>query len=246
MKETYYSILGVEPSATDKQIKRAYYRLARDLHPDKAPNPKARAENEQRFAAVSKAYNILKDKKKRAKYDQTLDKVSSKPEAEGPQQDMEESSVSREVRSIAPERKKEKILIARKAHVKGIQIFRKQDYDKSITFFRAAIENDNQEATYFYHLALAMLRAKKSFTKAVDYANKAIEMDPYNMDYKLLLGQIYEMAGVITKAKKIYEEILKWDPTHEKANQRMELLGFSQKRGSKSFFVNLIKRISGK
>ena len=246
MKETYYSILGIDPSATDKEIKRAYYRLARGLHPDNAPNAKVRAKNEQRFAAVSKAYNVLKDKKKRAKYNETLEKVSAKPEETSSQKELEEVSSSSEVRTTAPERKKEKILIAKKAHVKGIQIFRKHDYDKSITFFKAAIENDDQEAAYFYHLAMAMLRAKKSFTKAVDYANKAIEMDPYNMDYKLLLGEIYETAGVITKAKNIYGEILKWDPAHEKANQRMELLGFAKKRAAGSFFLKLFKRISGK
>lgn len=61
-----YKVLGVEPTATDKEIKAAYRKLAKELHPDLNPgDPKA----EERFKAVSTAYSILGDKEKRAKFD---------------------------------------------------------------------------------------------------------------------------------------------------------------------------------
>ena len=66
-EKDYYSILGVEKSADGEAIKKRYRKLARELHPDKTKGDKTL---EERFKAVSEAYDILSDDKKRAEYDQ--------------------------------------------------------------------------------------------------------------------------------------------------------------------------------
>ena len=66
MSKDLYSILGVPRTASEEDIRRAYKRKAKDLHPDLNPNNKAKAEQ---FKAVSSAYDILGDEKKRRKYD---------------------------------------------------------------------------------------------------------------------------------------------------------------------------------
>ncbi len=63
----YYKILGVEKSASEKDIKQAYRKLARKHHPDVNPGDKSA---EEKFKEVSEAYEVLSDKEKRAKYDQ--------------------------------------------------------------------------------------------------------------------------------------------------------------------------------
>jgi curved DNA-binding protein len=63
----YYKILGVAKSATEKEIKAAYRRLARKHHPDVNPGNK---EAEARFKEVNEAYEVLGDKEKRKKYDE--------------------------------------------------------------------------------------------------------------------------------------------------------------------------------
>lgn len=62
----YYSTLGVERKASAEEIQRAYRKLARKFHPDINQTDKA----ENKFKEINEAYEVLKDKEKRAKYDQ--------------------------------------------------------------------------------------------------------------------------------------------------------------------------------
>ena len=61
MARDYYGILGVSRDADADEIKRAYRRLARELHPDVNPDPGA----QERFRDVSDAYEVLTDPEKR-------------------------------------------------------------------------------------------------------------------------------------------------------------------------------------
>jgi molecular chaperone DnaJ len=67
MKRDYYDVLGVKRSAADKDIKKAYRRLAREHHPDLNPGNK---EAERRFKEISEAYHVLSTPDLRKKYDQ--------------------------------------------------------------------------------------------------------------------------------------------------------------------------------
>jgi molecular chaperone DnaJ len=63
----YYKILGVGRDASQKEIKEAYRRLARQYHPDANPGDK---EAEEKFKEINEAYEVLSDPKKRQQYDQ--------------------------------------------------------------------------------------------------------------------------------------------------------------------------------
>ena len=66
-EKDFYKVLGVDKKASADEIKKKYRSLARDLHPDKNQGDTAR---EEKFKAVSEAYDILSDSKKRAEYDE--------------------------------------------------------------------------------------------------------------------------------------------------------------------------------
>ena len=67
MAKNYYTVLGLEKSASADQIKKAYRKLALKYHPDKNPGDKAA---EERFKEITEAYAVLSDPEKRRVYDQ--------------------------------------------------------------------------------------------------------------------------------------------------------------------------------
>jgi len=66
MGKDYYKILGVEKSASDEEIKKAYRKMALKYHPDKNKSPDA----EERFKEIAEAYDVLSDPEKRKLFDQ--------------------------------------------------------------------------------------------------------------------------------------------------------------------------------
>ena len=64
LEKDYYPVLGVSPTAADKEITRAYRKLAKQYHPDANPG------SEDRFKEISAAYDVLGDAAKRKEYDE--------------------------------------------------------------------------------------------------------------------------------------------------------------------------------
>src|SRR2546426_11371454 len=65
-KRDYYEVLGILKSASEADVKKAYRRLARKLHPDVNPGDKT---SQKKFQEVQEAYDVLRDSEKRRAYD---------------------------------------------------------------------------------------------------------------------------------------------------------------------------------
>lgn len=74
-KTNHYQVLGVDPSVSSQEIKRAYRRLVKSFHPDVDYNEQsagARSAATEQMMALNEAYETLKDSRKRAEYDSTI------------------------------------------------------------------------------------------------------------------------------------------------------------------------------
>jgi DnaJ-class molecular chaperone len=273
--QDYYRLLGISRDAPEREIKKAYYELARKLHPDKAKDEDERVVNSNKLAAISQAYNTLKDPKKRADYDAQIrgkgpasatpgeqpssqaaaaappvraatpksGKKSGAPTVHGiPQGDGDAEAESRKASAVFQQKK----TMAQKAFVRGMQHFKVGEYKQALSFFEVATTNDpDSEAQYHLKYAQCLMKTKSSFTKAAEHAEKACQMDPYNLEYRLLLGDIYESAGVYSKAKDIYEEVLRWDAGNREAKNRLQLLAASG-IGGKPGMLDKLSSLFGK
>eukprot|EP00485_Elphidium_margaritaceum_P001145 CAMPEP_0202696688 /NCGR_PEP_ID=MMETSP1385-20130828/10002_1 /ASSEMBLY_ACC=CAM_ASM_000861 /TAXON_ID=933848 /ORGANISM="Elphidium margaritaceum" /LENGTH=477 /DNA_ID=CAMNT_0049352929 /DNA_START=47 /DNA_END=1480 /DNA_ORIENTATION=- len=65
-KPDYYDVLGVDRNAKDAEVKKAFYKLAKQWHPDANKAPEAK----DKFSEINEAYQVLSNKQKRAQYDQ--------------------------------------------------------------------------------------------------------------------------------------------------------------------------------
>src|SRR5438067_1480413 len=66
-KRDYYEVLGVQKDSSPDDIKKAFRKLAKELHPDMNPGDKTA---EEKFKEVAEAYEVLSDQEKRSRYDQ--------------------------------------------------------------------------------------------------------------------------------------------------------------------------------
>ncbi len=224
--KTYYEILGVPRNASELEIKSAYHRLARKYHPDKAGEQVDVAAMEAEFSQISTAYNMLKDREKRTSYDQNLEQKRQQGGGQsGSAPGDGIATPSSDHHLFGPSSNdKNKLAVAKRAYIKGTQLMAAGDYAKASEFFDVAIKNNDEEPVYHARLAVSLLRSHRSFTRATEAAQRAIALDPYNSDYRLILAELYENAKILTMAVTTYEEILKWDPANEKARMALEVL----------------------
>ena len=96
----YYKILGIDKTATTKDVKNAYRKLARKFHPDLNPDDKDAKKN---FQQINEANEVLSDPEKRKKYDQYGNDWQHADEFEKQKQYREQSSGSRGARSSGSE-----------------------------------------------------------------------------------------------------------------------------------------------
>ena len=195
----YYSLLGVEKTATIDRIKKAYYKAAKEFHPDKhlqSPSDNLKTKLDTLFAHFNKIYKILSDPRERKKYDASL--------------------------SVKPARlQSSNAELARTKFLKGEEAFRSGAYTEAKELFGQAMYLDSSVAAYYFGMGL-VLEKEKFFSEAAKSIGQAVRLDPFNPDYLAELGYVYLSLGFSLRAKSTFEKVMKLDPSNHRAAEGLK------------------------
>ncbi len=213
--QTFYQILGVPKTATDEEVKKGYFQMARRFHPDRfsrAVVAQYRAQIDEVFDVITNAYRILSNKEKRKAYDTGKGLAAH--------EDLQD--------------------VIRAADVKfrqGKTLYSQERFDDAISLLEEAVRMRRDKGDYFLLLAMAEAKVPGYLRKAEEDFMKAISLEPWNPEGYVGLGFLYKNEGLQLKAAKQFEKALEVDPEHTKAREAYEeLTGGDKPKGLKGLF----------
>lgn len=193
-QEDLYGILGVDESASSDEIRKAYLKLAKKLHPDRFPNdPEKRLAAQQEFAKITRAHDIIADPKQRDEYDALRNLARSRSGessaasggqaasqmASGQQGPAGEPGSGSAVKSEAQIRDQ----WAGKHHDRAIELLKRKKYPEAETAIKEAIRLNAQNAAF--HATLAEIHFQRGWrTLSMTAVQQALKLDPKNYEAK--------------------------------------------------------------
>ena len=183
----YYDLLGIGKSATTADVRKAYARLAREKHPDRFPDPAAKASAQQTFQEIPAAFNTLSNDRSRAEYDKSLEAPPRPP---------------------VPEE------IARDAFERGQKLFEAKNFFDAVELLRIAVAHGPQEARYHAALGRALARNPHWLREGIQTLEKAVQLAPKQAGYHAELAELLAGQGLRIRARKAAESALRLDAQH--------------------------------
>ncbi len=212
----HYALLGVAPHAPATEIRKAYFALARQLHPDRlaALNIADDHKDAQRlFAEVNTAFSVLSDPKLRQEYTDVLRRGGAA--AVAAEQERAEQLAA-------------KILDAEEAFRRGEAALRRDQLQTAVAEFGKAVELNPDEAEYHSLLAWAQFCAspdKLAIAKTTrGTLERAIGRAPNSVTPRFLLGRVERMLGRDSDALRYFNDVLQLSPHHAEASSEIRVI----------------------
>ncbi len=174
IEEDFYGVLGVEETAAPDEIRKAYLKLAKKLHPDRFPNdPEKRAEAQVEFSKVTRAHEVLSDAKQKDEYDALRRLARNKGIAAVAEAPAEKAEVKAENRDSW----------AAKHCDRANDMLSRKRFPEAETAIKEAIRLAPNNAKY--HAVLAEIQMARGWrTLAMTSVNAALKIDPKNYEAK--------------------------------------------------------------
>lgn len=198
-KLTANELLEINEHSDAETIKKNYYRLAKEFHPDRyfdSNNPEIKDKLPAIFDAISQAYTLLKDTDAKKEYFNSLERIQKEED-------------------LTPKNAEEQFR-------RGVEEFKKGNFWGAADAFKWAIKLNEENAKYWSHLSLAYSRMDKRPKDAEEALLQAIKLEPLNVDHYANLGHIYLKAGMKKRAYSQFEKALTLDPGNAKAQKGLK------------------------
>lgn len=176
----YYEILGVPRTASQRQIKEAYLRLARENHPDRVRDPAKRDEADRLFQQINESYNHLRDDKLRREYDKSLDRALMTPEQE-----------------------------AEAYHRTGLLHEQVREYGEALKYYYEAMRLQPEQSFYVIAAAGILAKDRSKQRQAAELLEKVISTNPQAREAYVELGALYSRSGLHSRAQRVYERAIR-------------------------------------
>lgn len=226
--QTHYDVLKVNHEASQPELKKVYYGLARRYHPDRfrKEDPALVTRIESAFARITQAYDTLRDDRLRATYNSKLEArkkaellADAAPKATTPPPQPEpvaDGEVSEPVVTA-----KERAEIQFKEGFAALELGQSKT---ALSLFAAAATAVPNEPRYraFYGQLLAGHESTRRAAETELLA--AIKLDPGNADYRVILAELYRDLGLKLRAKGEAERAVAADPNNRKARELLRAL----------------------
>ena len=180
-QEDLYAVLGVEEASPPEDIRKAYLKLAKKLHPDRFPNdPEKRAEAQSEFSKVTRAHDVLSDAKQREEYNALRGLAKSRS---GLGVDAAAETAAATTATATEQKVENKDSWATKHNDRAMDLLRRKKYADAETAIKEAIRLCPQTAAY--HATLAEIHLARGWkTLATTAVQTALKLDPKNHEAK--------------------------------------------------------------
>ena len=179
----FYQLLGIAPTASVAEVRRAYARLAREKHPDRFTDPAQKKAAEALFQELTTAFNTLSNERSRAEYDRSRER----PEPTTPEE------------------------IARDSFERARVAVKEGQLEEAVTLLHRAVHHSPQSAEYHAALGRTLVRAGAA-REATLSLQRATELAPGEADYWVDLALVWHRQGISSRARKALESARRLAP----------------------------------
>ena len=197
-----YELLDIDENSDEDTIRRQYYRLAKEFHPDRhfdSDDPAIKDKLPLIFDAITQAYTALRDHEAKREFSTPTGKVQ-----------------------------KEEVVTSQNAEEqfrRGVAEFKQGNFWGAADAFKWAVKLNEKNARYWSYLSLAYSKMDKRLKEAEQSLFQAIKLEPLNADHYANLGHIYLKAGMKKRAFPQFEKALRIDPSNAKAKKGVQQSG---------------------